>query len=55
MRKTSIKTLIRLANGLRVTSTEVCDVSFILTQHEFDRTFLILRDLRVADVVLGLP
>jgi hypothetical protein len=49
------KTHVRLANGQRVTSSTVCDVNFELAQHEFQRTFYVLRDLRVADLIRGLP
>jgi hypothetical protein len=49
------KTLVRLANGQRVTSSIVCDVTFELARHEFQWTFYVLRYLRVADLVLGLP
>jgi hypothetical protein len=38
-----------------VTSSTVCDVTFELARHEFHRTFYVLRDLRAADLVLGLP
>jgi hypothetical protein len=38
-----------------VTSSTVCDVTFELARHEFHRTFYILRDLRAADLILGLP
>jgi hypothetical protein len=33
----------------------VCDISFTVAQHDFVRTFHALRDLRAADIVLGLP
>jgi hypothetical protein len=46
---------VRLANGQRVTSTTVCDVTFELARHEFHRTFYVLRDLRADDLILGLP
>jgi hypothetical protein len=49
------KTHVRLANGQRVTSSTVCDVTFELARHEFYRTFYVLRDLRVVDLILGLP
>jgi hypothetical protein len=55
MRKSATKTHVRLANGQRVTSTIVCDISFAVAQHDFVRTFHVLRDLRAADIVLGLP
>jgi hypothetical protein len=32
----------------------VCDINFELARHEFQRTFGVLSDLRVADLVLGL-
>jgi hypothetical protein len=54
-RKSLTKTQIRLANGQRVTSSTVCDVTFELARYEFQRTFYILRDLRDVDPVLGLP
>jgi hypothetical protein len=53
-RKYATKTPVRLANGQRVTSSTVCDVSFELARHEFHRTFYVLRDLRAADLILGL-
>jgi hypothetical protein len=54
-RKSATKTPVRLANGQRVTSTTVCDVTFELARHEFHRTFYVLRDLRKADLIMGLP
>jgi hypothetical protein len=54
-RKSVTKTPIRLANGQRVTSTTVCDVTFEPARHEFHRTFYVLRDLRTAYLILGLP
>ena len=54
-RKSVTKTHVRLANGQRVTSSTVCDVTFELARHEFHRTFYVLRDLRAADLILGLP
>jgi hypothetical protein len=54
-RKSLTKTRVRLAHGKRVTSSIVFDVTFELARHEFQRTFYVLRDLRVADLVLGLP
>jgi hypothetical protein len=54
-RKTVTKTHVRLANGQRVTSSTVCNVTFELARHEFQRTFYVLRDLRGADLLLGLP
>jgi hypothetical protein len=54
-RKYVTKILVRLANGQRVTSSTVCDVTFELARHEFHRTFYGLRDLRDADLILGLP
>jgi hypothetical protein len=48
------KTHVRLANGQRVTFSIVCDVTFELARHEFQRTFYVLRDLRAADLVMGL-
>jgi hypothetical protein len=38
-----------------VTSSTVCDITFELAHHEFQRIFYVLRDLRAADLVLGLP
>jgi hypothetical protein len=38
-----------------VTSLTVCDVIFELARHEFQRTFYVLRDLRVVDSIMGLP
>jgi hypothetical protein len=49
------KTHVRLANGQRATSSKVCNVTFELACHKFHRTFYVLRDLRVADLVMGLP
>jgi hypothetical protein len=49
------KTLVRLADGQRVTSSTVCDVPFTLARHEFRRTFYVLLELRAADLVMGLP
>jgi hypothetical protein len=54
-RKSSTKTPVRLANGQRVTSSTVCDVTFELARHEFHWTFYVLRDLRAADLIMGLP
>jgi hypothetical protein len=54
-RSSKVKTPIRLANGQRVTSSTVCDIIFELGCREFKRTTFILRDLRTADMVLGLP
>jgi hypothetical protein len=53
--KSVTKTHVRLANGQRVTSSKVCDVTFELTRHEFQRTISVLRDLRAAHLILGLP
>jgi hypothetical protein len=55
IRKSMTKTPVRLANGQRVTSSIVCDVTFELARHEFHRTFYVLRDLRAAYLILGLP
>jgi hypothetical protein len=38
-----------------VTLSTVCDVTFELARHEFQRTFYVLRDLRAVDLILGLP
>jgi hypothetical protein len=54
-RKSTTKNPVRLANGQRVTSTTVCDVTFEMARHEFHRTFYVLRNLRAADLILGLP
>jgi hypothetical protein len=54
-RKSLTKTHVCLANGQRVTSSTVCDVTFELARHEFQRNFYLLRDLRVADLVMGIP
>jgi hypothetical protein len=54
-RKFVTKTHARLANGQRVTSSTVCDVTFELARHEFQRTFYVLRDLRAVDSIPGLP
>jgi hypothetical protein len=40
-RKSVTKTTARLANGQRVTSSTVCDVTFELARHEFHRTFCV--------------
>jgi hypothetical protein len=54
-RKSLTKTLVRLANGQRVTSSTVCDVTFELARPEFQRNFYVLRDSRADDLVMGLP
>jgi hypothetical protein len=54
-RKFVTKTHVRLANGQRVTSSTVCDITFELARHEFHWTFYVLRDLRAADLIMGLP
>jgi hypothetical protein len=54
-RKSLTKTPFRLANGQRETSSTVCDVTFELARHGFKRNFYVLRDLRAADLVMGLP
>jgi methyl coenzyme M reductase subunit C len=54
-RKSLTKTLVRLANGQRVTSSTVCDVTFELARHEFQRASYVLRDLRTVDLNMGLP
>jgi hypothetical protein len=38
-----------------VTSSIVCDITFELARHEFQRNFYVLRDVRVDDLVLDLP
>jgi hypothetical protein len=37
-----------------VTSPTVCDVTFELPRREFQRTFYVLRDLRAANLIMGL-
>jgi hypothetical protein len=54
-RKYVTKTHVRLANGQRVTSSTICDVTFELARHEFQRTLYVLRDLRAVDLIMGLP
>jgi hypothetical protein len=54
-RQAQTKTLVRLANGQRATSSTVCDITCELARHEFQRTVYVLRDLRAANLVLGLP
>jgi hypothetical protein len=54
-RKFLTKTHVRLANAQCVTSSTVCDMTFEVARHEFQRTFYVLCDLRAAHVVLGLP
>jgi hypothetical protein len=54
-RKSVTKTPVRLANGQRVTSSTVFDVTFELARHESHRTFYVLRDLCAADLIPGLP
>jgi hypothetical protein len=53
--KSVTKTLVRLPNVQRVISSTVCDVTFELARHEFQRTFYVLRDFRVDDLIMGLP
>jgi predicted aspartyl protease len=53
-RKSQTKTPVRLANGQRVTSSTVYDITFELARHEFQRMFYVLRDLRALDLVIGL-
>jgi hypothetical protein len=55
MRKSTSKTPIQLANGQRLATCKVCEVPFTIAWQEFVRTFHALCDLRVADIVLGLP
>jgi hypothetical protein len=45
-RKYMTKTPLRLADGLRLTSSTVSDVTLELARHEFQRNFYVLRDLR---------
>jgi hypothetical protein len=54
-RKSVTKRRVRLANGQRVTSSTVCDVTFELARHEFQRNFYVLRDLCAANLIMGLP
>jgi hypothetical protein len=54
-RKSLTKTLARVANGQRVTSSTVCNVTFEEARNEFQRTFYDLRDLRASDFVMCLP
>jgi hypothetical protein len=49
------KTPFRHANGQRVVSSIICDIAFDLVRHEFQRIFYLLRNIRVVDLVLGLP
>jgi hypothetical protein len=53
--KSQTKTPLRLANGQRVTSSTLCDITFELARHEFQRNVYVLRGLSVADLALGLP
>jgi hypothetical protein len=53
--KSVTKTHVRLAKGQRVTFSTVCDVTFEVAGHDFHRTFYVLRDLRAADLIMGLP
>jgi hypothetical protein len=54
-RKSQTMTQVLLANGQRMTSSIVCDITFELARHEFQRNFYVLRDLRASDLVLNLP
>jgi hypothetical protein len=54
-RKSLTKIHVRLANGQRETSSTVCDVTFEVARYEFQRTFYVLRDLRAAHLIMGLP
>jgi hypothetical protein len=38
-----------------VTSSTVCDVTFEMVRHEFQRNFYVLRDSRAAELIMGLP
>jgi hypothetical protein len=53
--KSQTKTPDQLANGQRVTASIVCDITFELARHEFQRTSYVVRDLHAAELVLGLP
>jgi hypothetical protein len=55
IRKSPTKTPVRPTNGQRVTSSNVCDITFELARQEFQRTIYVLRELRAADLVMGLP
>jgi hypothetical protein len=54
-RQSQTKTLVRLVIGQLVTSSTLCNITFELARIEFQRTFYLLRDLRVNVLVLGLP
>jgi hypothetical protein len=54
-RKSKVKTRVRIANGQRVTSSRVYNITFKLARHEFQRTFYVVRDLRAIVIVLSLP
>jgi hypothetical protein len=54
-RKSVTKTHVRLANGQRVASSTIRDVTFELARHKFQRSFYVLCNLRAADLILGLP
>jgi hypothetical protein len=54
-RKSKLKRPARLASGQRVPSSAFFEITFDLARHDFQRTFYVLRELRVADVVLVLP
>jgi hypothetical protein len=51
----NVKTPLRLANRQRMTPSTVFEITFELARHEFKYAFYILRDLCVANLVLGLP
>jgi methyl coenzyme M reductase subunit C len=51
--KCKTNTTVRLANGQRVTSSTVCEITFELAKHEFKRTFYVRRDLRALDMMLA--
>jgi hypothetical protein len=53
-RKLKVKTSIRLANGQRVRSSTLYDITFELARHEFQRTFYVLHVLHAHDTVLDL-
>jgi hypothetical protein len=55
-RKYVSKTSVRFANGRRVASSTLCDVTFELACNEFQRICnYVLRDLRAAYLIMGLP
>jgi hypothetical protein len=53
--KSKGKALVRLVTGQRVTCSMVCETTFEVARDGFKRKFYVLRDLRVADLMLGWP